>query len=96
MPHLRVRFPLMNSMTAQFVTPLVFNSSIMGVILEYLPTMVLYHFTRSPSWTDSRIRREMKAVSPPGVTISLADPVHALLGGRDLAIADASRSWAEV
>jgi len=31
---------------------------------------------------DSSIMREMKATSPPGVTISLGEPVHAVNGGR--------------
>lgn len=39
--------------------------------------------------------RDTKAVSPPGVTISLGLPVQALLGGRDFSRAEAEREAAE-
>ncbi len=53
--------------------------------------MLVNHWHRSFSERDSDIIRRMKAVSPPGVTISTGAPVQAEFGGRDLDAAEARR-----
>lgn len=47
--------------------------------------MDVYHWTSSRRRKDSEMMREVKVTSPPGHTISEGEPVHAELGGLDLA-----------
>jgi hypothetical protein len=56
----------------------------------------VYHCTRSRSRMLSARIWDTKAISPPGVTISDAEPVQAEFGGRDLAEAEERRSEEEV
>ena len=57
--------------------------------------MLVYHWQRSLSTLLSSIMRLTKAISPPGVTISISAPVQAERGGLDFAAADERRSDVE-
>jgi len=94
-PHRLVFPPCTNSWTAQLPTPFCLRVSTMVLTLLYLPSMLVYHWTRSRKRQLSSIMRVTKATSPPGVTISMAAPVQAECGGRDLAAAEARRSLGE-
>jgi hypothetical protein len=94
-PHLRVFPPCTNSLTAQLPTPFPFRVSTMVLMLLYLPSILVYHCTRSFKQQLSSIMRVTKATSPPGVTISTSAPVQAECGGRDFAAAEARRSAGE-
>lgn len=67
----------------------------MVLTLLYLPSILVYHWTRSFERQLSSIIRVTKATSPPGVTISTSAPVQAECGGRDFAVAEARRSVAD-
>ena len=95
-PHRRVfPPPCTNSFTAQFSAPLFFSVEITAATLSRLPSMLEYHCTRSRSSALSSIMRLTKATSPPGVTISVSEPVHVECGGRDLEAEEARREAVE-
>ena len=71
-----VLLPCSNSVTAKLVMPCLISISTSALILLNLPSMDVYHWTRSRSWRLSSIIRFTKATSPPLVTISTSAPVQ--------------------
>ena len=94
-PHLLVFPPCTNVFTAQFFIPFSFSFSTIVPTLPQNPSMLVYHCTRSFKMQLSSIILLTKETSPPGVTISMLAPVHAVYGGLDLALAEARSSSVE-